>query len=247
MASDREDNSELSWLAFRYVVGELTPAETAEFEARLESDQSAREMVAEAVELAAAVEIASRSKPEATIQPASLLRAANGKAPPLPGSPAQVVRLRASYHAGAPRWMVPAGGLAVAAAGLAAVLIVHSLSERPGSGENPHGSRAHGSAIDDRRLADAWAASAWRDTALPDRDAPAEDERPPEFDLLPEEFAAEVLDADGNLVAGAGSALSTWDSADDELLISDWLWEAVSGAQEAPASASDRLGNQGEG
>jgi len=41
----------LSWLAFRYVANELTDAEAAQFELRLENDQAAREAVAAAVEL----------------------------------------------------------------------------------------------------------------------------------------------------------------------------------------------------
>lgn len=42
---------ELDWWAFRYVAGELSEAESEQFEARLDQDQGAREAVASAVEL----------------------------------------------------------------------------------------------------------------------------------------------------------------------------------------------------
>ncbi len=48
-------SSDLSWLALRYICGELSDAETAAFELRLDEDQAAREAVARAVELAGAV------------------------------------------------------------------------------------------------------------------------------------------------------------------------------------------------
>lgn len=46
-----ENQDDLQWLAFRYAVGEMSLSESEEFEARLTDDQSAREAVAEAVEL----------------------------------------------------------------------------------------------------------------------------------------------------------------------------------------------------
>jgi len=49
-------SGDLSWLAFQYVAGELTGAELAAFEQRLEQDQAAREAVAEMVELTTAVQ-----------------------------------------------------------------------------------------------------------------------------------------------------------------------------------------------
>ena len=62
--------SELFWLAFRYVSGELTPAEADAFERRLDHDQQAREAVAEAVGLASCV----ASLPAETPQVLSLHR-----------------------------------------------------------------------------------------------------------------------------------------------------------------------------
>lgn len=49
------EQDELTWLAFQYVAGEFSPAEADEFEGRLAGDQSAREAVAQAVELFHAV------------------------------------------------------------------------------------------------------------------------------------------------------------------------------------------------
>lgn len=45
------DREELDWLAFRYIAGELSEPEAAEFEERLAVDQAAREAVARSVEL----------------------------------------------------------------------------------------------------------------------------------------------------------------------------------------------------
>ncbi len=60
-------HEELSWLAFRYVAGELTGGENTSFEAHLADDQAAREAVAEAVALYETVALASA-------QPASITR-----------------------------------------------------------------------------------------------------------------------------------------------------------------------------
>jgi anti-sigma factor RsiW len=61
--SPLEEPIELEWSAFRYIADELSPAEAAEFEQRLASDQNAREAVASAVQMAEAV---------AALQPAPL-------------------------------------------------------------------------------------------------------------------------------------------------------------------------------
>ncbi len=55
MALPSESKSDLAWLAFVYVSGELTHAEAEAFERRLAQDQAAREAVAEAVALIGAV------------------------------------------------------------------------------------------------------------------------------------------------------------------------------------------------
>lgn len=54
---------ELSWLAFRYVAGELTAVEAEQFEEQLATDQSAREAVAQSVELYHAVAAAEADVP----------------------------------------------------------------------------------------------------------------------------------------------------------------------------------------
>jgi len=50
-----ESPDSLDWLAFRYIAGEMTVAESTVFEERLGSDQAAREAVAAAVELVGAL------------------------------------------------------------------------------------------------------------------------------------------------------------------------------------------------
>jgi hypothetical protein len=52
---NREQSEDLEWLAFRYVAAELSPAESREFEDRLEHDQEAREAVGRLVEVTCAV------------------------------------------------------------------------------------------------------------------------------------------------------------------------------------------------
>lgn len=49
--ASQSDRDELDWLAFRYIAGELSEPEAAEFEERLALDQDAREAVARSVEL----------------------------------------------------------------------------------------------------------------------------------------------------------------------------------------------------
>lgn len=55
MTSDNPDPADLDLLAFRYVAGELTAAEAEAFEEQLACDQTAREAVASAVQVAEAV------------------------------------------------------------------------------------------------------------------------------------------------------------------------------------------------
>lgn len=53
----RERDRDLDWDAFRYVAGEMTPAEVQTFESRLEDDQRAREAVSAAVELGSVLSV----------------------------------------------------------------------------------------------------------------------------------------------------------------------------------------------
>jgi hypothetical protein len=55
MQENFSKDEDLDLLAFRYIAGELTPAESEPFEQRLADDQAAREAVARAVDLAQAV------------------------------------------------------------------------------------------------------------------------------------------------------------------------------------------------
>lgn len=48
----KTERTELQWLAFQYIAGELGPDESATFESRMANDPAACEAVAEAVELA---------------------------------------------------------------------------------------------------------------------------------------------------------------------------------------------------
>ena len=174
------DERELFWLAFCYTAGELSAAQAVEFEARLETDQRAREAVAEAVELAAAARIASAP----SLQPAAVQ----------PG-------------------IAPAGGWALAlAASIALAIVGYSLLGRHGlPAASPDSNQA------ERGLVDAWAASAWID-----------------------ESDAEIGD-DSNRLAGWEPTAANPDESDlaeGELLVSDWLLEAVSAGQDVPAVES---------
>jgi hypothetical protein len=172
-----QDDSELFWLACCYVAGELSAAQTADFEARLEVDQPAREAVAQAVELTAAVQ----------------------------GAPETLVELPASR-----RGMSPVGGWAfLMAASVALAIVGYSFLGRNAH----HGAMAELSPAD-RQLADAWAASRFDDGE------------------------PEVGDESNRLASLELSSLSGEenDLADGELLISDWLLEAVSSAENVPAA-----------
>jgi len=77
---------ELAWLAFLYAAGELDGAAAADFERRLDADQSAREAVAEAVLLVAAAAtagapaVAARRRSRAAVAATLTLAAAAGLA-----------------------------------------------------------------------------------------------------------------------------------------------------------------------
>jgi hypothetical protein len=70
MALVFDPESDLSWLSFRYVAGEMGHDEAEVFEARLDRDQAARESVAEAVALAGA--IAALTSKDRPVLPATL-------------------------------------------------------------------------------------------------------------------------------------------------------------------------------
>jgi anti-sigma factor RsiW len=58
--TNHECPNQLEWLAFCYAAGELTPADSEQFEATLAGDQAAREALARAVELTQVVAAAER-------------------------------------------------------------------------------------------------------------------------------------------------------------------------------------------
>jgi hypothetical protein len=61
--NQHECHNELDWAAFCYLSGEMTPAETEQFEARLADEQPAREALARAVELTQVVAAAESTEP----------------------------------------------------------------------------------------------------------------------------------------------------------------------------------------
>jgi hypothetical protein len=98
-----DPSAELAWLAFQYVSEELSADDAAAFELRLAEDQAAREAVAQAVELSAALKLAIGDQVEST-------------------EPAEVFLVEARGYWSQKAWLQPAAWMAVgAAACLAAV------------------------------------------------------------------------------------------------------------------------------
>lgn len=183
---DGQVDSELFWLAYCYIAGELSAAQVTEFEARLEVDQLAREAVAQAVEMAAVVQGAE----ETFVEQASV------------------------ELASARRGMSPLGRWAWAmAASIALAIVGYSFL-----GRNAPEDAAPELSPADRQLADAWAASKF-------------DER--ESEVGDESIRLAGLEV--NVLVGDET-----DLADGELLISDWLLEAVSAAENVPAAEPTR-------
>ena len=222
------DDSELFWLAFRYSIGEMSPDEALDFEERLDFDQEAREAVAEAVELGAATELAETQLPEPYfilpwfLRPASLLAALERAD----------VRERTAK----------VGGIALAAAACMALAI---------AGFSRFGRETSATlSPEDRQLANIWATSGEFDPAAADERDPALDPGAlVGFELLSDELAMAMLDesgADADATGRAGSGASSWTAgnagADEaELLISDWLLEAVFADQEDPAAEPTQI------
>lgn len=222
-------DADLFWLAFRYVDGALTSEEAAQFESRLEHEQSAREAVAEAVELTAAVGAAARP-------------AAARRTPLSPVSreltPASSPLTPASRHWSSSRgWSAPAAWLSLgAAACLGFALTSYWLHPQPDSVpvvriENPAPSG-------DARLADAWAATDWHSDEIVAESANGavdhvEGETFISDDLIDDMFAFEAEES----VADAD-----WESDDGELIISDWLLEAISAERAASSKSGHREG-----
>lgn len=69
MPNEPDSSRDLAWLAFRYVAGEMKQEEVDAFEASLEHDQTAREALAEAVEIAGAVALVAEHSQTLPIAP----------------------------------------------------------------------------------------------------------------------------------------------------------------------------------
>ncbi len=207
-------DAELFWLAFEYVAGELSHDSAMAFEARLEHDQSAREAVAAAVDLVASV-----SSVECK----------------LPAGPGQLTPASKDWSQSSV-WTVPAGWLAVgAAACIGLMLATYWPADRPGAAV---ARRESASKTDDTRLADAWAETVWSSDGRGE-DADGSLAFPSDDLMLPEDVDDLLSDEQLESIARVGPE---WESADGELVISDWLLEAISAEQAAVAKSGHREG-----
>jgi len=126
--TDRDDMSgqdDLAWLAWRYLLAELTPEETAEFEARLEDDECA------AVELARAVRLE---------QAVAAVRGGQGIGEAAAGPRGAVVGPAAVRKSFAPPDSGRLGGRLIAGLTLAVLVAVATTATRfrwPGGGPRP--------------------------------------------------------------------------------------------------------------
>ncbi|HVX61865.1 MAG TPA: hypothetical protein VHC19_14715 [Pirellulales bacterium] len=233
--------SDLFWLAFRYVEGELAPEDAAQFELRLENEQAAREAVAEAAKLGLAVCLSADSADNRRMTESAMAESAMAISPlpspdmshlqPAKLSPAS--RDWSSSQIGSSRAIWFAAGTAAC---IALALTTYWLERRSDSlPDAPNSSPIAqlNARQADAQLADAWAAARWRideDDALFDAGGP-----PPEaeYALLPEDLIGELFAVDADETA----VDADWEAADGELIISDWLFEAIS-AERAAASKS---------
>ncbi len=233
--------SELFWLAFRYVEGELAPEDAAQFELRLENEQAAREAVAEAAKLGLAVCLSANSADNRR-----MAESAMGMSP-LPSAGTSYLRPAelspASRDWSSSRlWSSRAVWLALGtAACVALALTTYWLERRSDSlpaAPNSSPLAQFNARQPDSRLADAWAAARWRideDDALFDAGAP-----PPEaeYALLPEDLIGELFAVDSDETA----LDADWEAVDGELIISDWLFEAISAERAAASKSGHREG-----
>jgi hypothetical protein len=165
-----DEPQDLDWLAFRYVAGELDPAEAAAFELRLADDQLARDAVCRAVALAGRMATAAPQEAESSAEIAT--------APsPAAASPAATARryplLSAVRAAG---WMA-----AGAAATLLGVYLSQPFASSPGASSpsgraSPEAKQAVQPATDALVWARLNGASQWAgeqvDAPLPPLEAP---------------------------------------------------------------------------
>jgi anti-sigma factor RsiW len=213
---------ELDWLAFQYISGELTPAESEAFENRLATDQFARERLAAAVELAGSV--------------AGACAAAGGRAEVVPGGGSGGTTRRAGRF----RKRAMVGWATVMAAGAAAcfVLIVVGdwfSSDGPGSPSSSSSPSAVAEA-DLVDLAAAWAAG-FDEPRGPDLAAGSFVAAPADRDSpLAGPNGTEASPAAGDAAAGGASA-GEWLARD--AAVPDWLLAAMAADEEPPPSPDD--------
>ena len=148
--STSSDSNELSWLAFRYIAGEMTASECRDFEIRLQDDQLARESVADAVEAMQLLNLAHEQNATTT-------------APLAECTPRQSTERRPqNTHSSKP--VV----LAILACSLAAIVIFYGIGQGNNQGPTASSSPAEHAQVDEAQidLAEAWADSDWEVTLV---------------------------------------------------------------------------------
>jgi hypothetical protein len=141
--------------ALRYAADDLAPAERAAFEARLASDQDAREAVAEAVRLSAAALGAPAPAPHPSVRAALRARLALGGARPLAW-----VALGGAAVAACALWAVWLADRAAPPAARAALpppVVEVAPAPRPVEPPAPDPVAAAPAPVEDRSVAEIWA------------------------------------------------------------------------------------------
>lgn len=208
-----EEQAELFWSALQYAIGELAADAADQFETRLEHDQAAREAVAAAVDLISATAGAER---QLQAEPAELVPASRDLSNP-------------RYWRAASAWF--------AAGAAACAMLALTLSWRQNSPDAaPMALRDRAPAPEVPRLTEAWAERAWRYDGLAEE--PVGDGAWDADAMMPDAMLEEMLATDPAGTATASEA--DWETSDD-LIISDWLLDAIS-ADRAAVGAGHREG-----
>lgn len=150
-ANERTNNSnDLSWMAFRYIAGEMRADECRDFEIRLQDDQLARQTVADAVE-------SSRLIDQACSQHASPTETSNQSVT------TQLAQSRAAKTSPTKPLI-----LAVLACSLAAIVISNGINQGGRHDSVAITLATETTSTDEAQidLAEAWADSDWEDTLI---------------------------------------------------------------------------------